>query len=279
MANSGPATLERTSSTTINVTILSGDTNFEVTNLSDTTAFNISSGEGAATIITAAGNDIISAGGGADQISAGSGNDFVNAGGGNNVLKGEAGNDYLLSGSGNDIAEGSDGIDLIETGTGNDKADGGAGNDILKGSAGNDTLMGGTGNDRLQGGSGKDSLIGGSGKDQFRFEKAATSKDPKQVDVITDFDPKGEIIEFSRSIFKGQVKPTKGKANKFGCRPLLNEGDFASVQKISQGIGDAKIVYEKSTGLVYFNSKEGPVALVQLSTGLNVTASNFELFY
>lgn len=266
------------------ITSASGNTFFAAIDPNDATIFNISDGDSTAKITTAAGSDIIAAGGGDDVISSGSGNDFVDGGTGNNQLQGLEGNDYLLSSDGSDTLEGGAGIDLLISGAGNDSLDGGAGNDVLIGGAGNDTLIGGDGNDRLQAGPGKDSLVGGAGKDRFRFEKAAIGAGGKKnaknnVDEVADFDPDSEVLEFDRRVFKNAVKAAKGKANQFGAKGLMNEADFKAVNNLSDDLGGAKIIYEKGTGLVYFNSNKGPTALVQLEANLNVTAANFEIFY
>lgn len=262
--------------------VTKGNTFIAAIDLNDPTIFSLFDGDGALTLTTAAGADVISAGGGDDVISTGNGDDFVDGGEGNNQIQGLDANDFLLSSSGNDTLEGGAGIDLLVSGAGNDSLDGGGGNDILISGAGNDTLVGGEGNDRLQGGPGKDSLIGGEGVDRFRFEKAAIAKGSnslKKVDQVVDFDPDGEVLEFGRQIFNGKVKPVKGKPNQFGARALMNEDDFKAVDSLTDDLGDAKIIYEKGTGLVYFNSNKGPSPLVQLEANLEITASNFEIFY
>lgn len=265
----------------VEVIITSGNAFVAPIDLNDSTVFNVSDGNGSSTITTAAGADIIATGGGNDTVSAGANDDFVDGGTGNNLLRGEDGNDFLLSSDGNDTLEGGNGIDLLVSGAGNDFLDGGADNDILIGGPGKDTLVGGDGDDRLQGGPGKDSLIGGAGKDRFRFEKAAISKKggKKNVDRVVDFDPDNEVLEFDRQIFKNQVEAKEGKANKFGARGLLNKDDFTAVEKLSDDLGDARIIYEKSTGLIYSNVDNKPTALVKLDKNLDITASNFEIFY
>lgn len=280
-------TLNRTTiGGTIEVIVNSGNAFIAPIDPNDPAVFNILDGEGSSTLQGAAGSDLISARGGDDIASGGSGDDFIDGGEGNNLLQGQEGNDFLLSGAGNDTLEGGPGVDLLISGAGNDSLDGGADDDVLIGGTGQDTLVGGDGDDRLQGGLGKDLLIGGEGVDRFRFERGSVkvkggkgSKSLKNVDEIADFDPDEEVIEIDRRIFKGKVKTAKGKPNEFGAKPLMNEEDFAAVQKLSDGFGSAKIVYEKDSGLVYFNSKQGLSALVQLEANLDVSASNFEIFY
>lgn len=283
IANSADSIILNRSSTLISVTVNSGNAFIVPIDPNDPTIFNISDGEGSSTLKGAAGADVIIAAGGDDAASGGDGDDIVDGGTGNNLLQGEGGNDFLFSSEGNDTLEGSDGTDLLISSAGNDSLDGGASNDVLIAGAGKDTLVGGEGDDRLQGGPGKDSLIGGEGVDRFRFEKGAVSlkgsKSLKNVDEIADFDPDEEVIEIDRRIFKGKVKPAKGQPNEFGCKPLMNEEDFAAVDKLSNGIGNAKIIYEKDSGLVYFNSKKGLAPLVQLEANLDISASNFEIFY
>ncbi|WAL58601.1 calcium-binding protein [Thermocoleostomius sinensis] len=235
----------------------------------NTTIFTLAGGDGNDTLIGAAGPDVISGDGGNDVGQGGSGDDILDGGTGNDVLQGEDGNDFLQGGDGNDTLQGGNGTDLLVGGSRDDYLDGGPGNDVLIGGPGRDVLVGGEGDDRLQGGPGKDLLTGGLGKDSFRFEKGSTgSKKRKRVDVITDFNPQEDTIELDRRLLKGQVNLGE-----------LKDEHFKSVRKIRNDI-DAKIIYERRSGLLYFNPEKGPtIILMQLDKNLKITAANFEVFY
>ena len=121
------------------------------------------------------------------------GNDLLTGTGGDDELNGMGGNDTLKGSNGNDTLKGSSGNDLLNGGSGNDRLNGGTGNDKLIGGNGNDHLTGGMGDDTLSGGPGNDTLFGGPGADKFYFNDTGL---PGWVDVIRDFDPSEDIIEF-----------------------------------------------------------------------------------
>ena len=249
----------------VTVTGSAGKDNFQVASTSSTDPFSIQALGGDDTIVTATG---------ADTVSGGIGNDSITTNGGNDSISGGDGNDFLSAGDGNDLAIGDVGDDQLFGGNGDDLLSGGDGNDAIFGEAGNDTLDGGTGNDQLVGGdgndilipgAGKDTLSGGAGRDRFRFEAGSTGK--KQLDKITDFNPKQDIIEISRSLLPG----SKLKQ--------LKRSDFEVVDRIRQASLTAKLVYEKSSGTVFYNPTKGvDVPLFKIEANLNVTASNFKLF-
>jgi Ca2+-binding RTX toxin-like protein len=242
-----------------------GKDNFQVVTTSSTDPFTIQALASDDTIVTAAGADTVSGGtgndsittnGGSDNIAGGDGNDFLSAGDGNDFVVGDVGDDQLFGGGGDDFLSGGDG---------NDQISGDAGNDTLQGGAGNDQLVGGDGNDILIPGAGKDTLSGGAGRDRFRFETGSTGK--KQLDKITDFNPKQDIIEISRGLLPG----SKLKQ--------LKKSDFEVVDRIRQASLTAKLVYEKSSGTVFYNPTKGvDVPLFKIQANLNVTAGNFKLF-
>jgi serralysin len=74
------------------------------------------------------------------------------------------------------------------------------------GSGLNDTLIGGSGSDILIGGAGSDILTGGKGSDVFVFNTAFST----DVDTITDFLSKTDVIKLSKTFFKalGDVNQT-----------------------------------------------------------------------
>lgn len=211
----------------------------------DTTSYVITTGSGDDTAIAAAGDDFINAGLGDDFVFAGLGDDAVLGGGGNDRLFGSAGDDTLFGGGGDD------------------RLLGGAGDDTLAGGGGNDIVRGGAGSDTFIAGAGRDALVGGTGSDVFRFGRGSND----EIDRIVDFDPSEDIVELRRGLLPGS-----------GLSGTLTAADFATVATL--GSSDAKIIYESSTGLVYYNSGRAgstPVALLNLGKDLSVSADAFKI--
>ena len=103
--------------------------------------------------------------------------------------------DHLVGGSGADSLCGDNQNDTLEGGRGHDVLHGDNGQDLLFGGQGDDLLKGGNGKDTLVGGEGNDTLWGENGNDLFIFD--ARSGD----DVIGDFDPKNDQIQFNPAMF------------------------------------------------------------------------------
>jgi Ca2+-binding RTX toxin-like protein len=101
--------------------------------------------------------------------------------------------------NGDDVITGSAHNDVLRGGNGNDELAGGRGNDRLDDGAGSDTLVGGAGDDVLQVSHGDDVLTGGDGQDRVQFGPGGT--DLNEVDLgqnlVTDYDPSGDILDFS----------------------------------------------------------------------------------
>ncbi|MEH2468500.1 calcium-binding protein, partial [Nostoc sp.] len=77
----------------------------------------------------------------------------------------------------------------------NDDLFGGLGNDSLVGNSGNDRLFGEQGDDKLLGGAGSDTLYGGAGNDQFVLENFDGNGNPKDQDIVTDFQKGADKID------------------------------------------------------------------------------------
>ncbi|HYX19136.1 MAG TPA: hypothetical protein VE944_33250 [Nostoc sp.] len=192
-----------------------------------------------------AGNKVIFAGDGNDKIS----------------LSGVIGNHYIDGGAGSDILVGGDGINRIDGGSNDDKLVGGKGNDILFGSSGKDTLIGNIGNDYLHGDTGNDYLKGGAGLDKFAF--ATGSKfdiNELGVDIISDFNPKQDKIQLSKSTFtalSNSVFPTK-----------LNSADFATVTSDTLAASSwAVIVYNSANGSLFYNPNGSADDFADINSG------------
>ncbi|MEH2434711.1 MAG: hypothetical protein V7K25_10750 [Nostoc sp.] len=208
-------------------------------------------------VVTTNGDDTFSWGNfsaGDKVIFAGDGNDKIS-------LSGVIGNHYIDGGAGSDILVGGDGTDRIDGGSGDDKLVGGKGDDILFGSSGKDILIGNIGNDYLQGDSGNDFLKGGAGSDKFAF--ATGSKfdiNELGVDTISDFNPKQDKIQLSKSTFtalSNSVFPTE-----------LNSADFATVTSDTLAAKScAEIVYNSANGSLFYNPNGSADDFADINSG------------
>ena len=226
-------------------------------------------------IISGGGNDSIGGGGGNDAIFAGSGNDVVAGGEGDDRIFGGKGNDLLDGGAGNDLVSGDQGNDTVLGGAGNDTVFGGAGNDIVGGGDGNDSLFGGKGNDTVDGGAGddfisgdrgSDVLTGGAGRDTFYFASAGGDFG---VDTITDFTPVDDKIRLKTGgVFAGL-------GSSFDSTEFVIDAGFTGSATAAT---TNKLVYNPTSGLLYFNGGNGVLTVAQLQTGLTITSNNFEVF-
>ena len=178
-------------------------------------ADSLSGGLGKDTLIGGLGNDTLRGGDQADTLLGGDGNDYLGGGKGLDSLDGGIGDDQLFGLVGNDTLIGFDGFDWLDGGDGNDSLSGGLnkdtligglGNDILGGGKGYDSLDGGEGSDTLSGGLGNDTMSGGAGPDHFIFSTLLSAS--INVDIITDFESGGDVIELSAAVFtafSGQI--------------------------------------------------------------------------
>lgn len=166
------------------------------------------------------GDDVLTAQRGGGRIFGGEGDDKIDARGGAVGAWGGAGadtfdfsrlpegqrafggrgRDEIIGGRGDDRLHGGASRDEIRGGDGDDRIDGGGAGDRLFGDNGDDELFGGQGNDLLKGGWGFDTLIGGLGDDKLRGGPMADVflfAAGHGSDVITDFDPKVDRLEFA----------------------------------------------------------------------------------
>ncbi|MGV0105590.1 Integrin beta subunit VWA domain-containing protein [Nostoc sp. DSM 114160] len=192
-----------------------------------------------------AGDKVIFAGDGDDSIS----------------LSGVIGNHYIDGGAGSDILFGGSGADIIDGGSDDDNLLGGKGDDILFGSSGKDILSGNQGNDYLQGDSGDDLLEGGAGADKFGFATGSKFNIRELgVDVITDFNPKQDKIQLSKSTFtalSNSVFPTQ-----------LNSADFATVTNDTLAASSsAAIVYNSANGSLFYNPNRSADDFAEINSG------------
>ena len=165
-----------------------------------------------------------------------------------------------MGGAGNDTAFG---------GKGNDLVSGGDGNDSLYGGRDNDTVDGGAGNDFISGDRGSDVLTGGAGSDTFYF---FSSGGDYGVDTITDFTPAEDKI---------RLKATGGGVFSALASNGFEASEFVVVSNFnanSPGATTNKLVYDPTSGALFFNGANGVLEVARLAPNLTITSNNFELF-
>ena len=134
---------------------------------------NLSSANGADTVLGGAGDDEISDDGGVDVLNGGAGNDVISLGGGNDDVIGGADTDTVILDSGDntvrldDLPNDGPAGAAMNIHTDVEVIDGAAGSDNLFGNASANTFRGGSGNDLIDGGGGPDVLEGDSGADEL----------------------------------------------------------------------------------------------------------------
>jgi Ca2+-binding RTX toxin-like protein len=130
---------------------------------------------------------------------------------------------------------------------------GGAFNDTLIGSANADVLQGRGGNDSLQGGGGVDTLTGGAGNDFFVFVAAPGTAN---ADLVTDFATGVDKLQMENAVMSA-IDATGNFA----------AGDvrfWAAAGATSGHDADDRIVYNSSTGALYYDADGGGGGAAQL---------------
>ncbi len=119
-------------------------------------------------------------------------------------------------------------IESITGSSFNDKIKGNVGSNILKGLSGKDIITGGAGDDIIVGGDGNDTLSGGKGADTFVFDNT------RSVDIVHSFrSAQGDKIQLNNGYFVNQT--------------------FVSVNKLAQAANGEGVIFEKSTGKLYYD--------------------------
>jgi serralysin len=154
--------------------------------------------------------------------------------------------------------------DIITGNNGPNVLKGLEGNDDLNGLDGNDILIGGPGTDFLFGDGGNDRLTGSSGTDGFLFRVAPTAAN---ADRITDFNPTQDVIGLSTAIFglpAGVLDASRLRIGSSATNP------------------NHRVIYDKVTGRVFFDSDGSGAAQAQLvvtiPVNLDLTPPNIEGF-
>lgn len=165
-----------------------------------------------------------------------------------------------LSGTGNalnNLMTGNGGANRLSGVGGNDLIDGAGGADTLLGGAGRDSLGGGAGADVLIGGDGNDVLTGGTGPDIFVFDSVPSAIANR--DMITDFTSGSDLLRLDDDIFTVFLASQSME---------ITEGAFRSGPgTMSSGDSDDRILYDTSTGALYYDPDgSGPAEAVLFAT-------------
>jgi Ca2+-binding RTX toxin-like protein len=165
----------------------------------------------------------------------------------------------------NDVlsAEQSNKAYYFNAGAGDDRVIGGDRNDFLVGGGGNDSLSGQAGNDKFIGGGGNDVLRGGTGNDTFIFNAALNSS--TNVDTIRDFGLGDDILHLDDAVFVGLAAGA------------LSPNAFALATSAAEA--DDRIIYDQSTGNVFFDAdggaRDNATLFAKLGNKPALTASDF----
>ena len=119
-------------------------------------------------------------------------------------------------------------------------------------------IDGGAGDDVIVGGLGNDSLVGGAGSDRFGFSTGALF-DPVTIgkDLIADLEA-ADFIVLSKTTF------TASSGDVFSGGTAIAAADFATIVTggaTAAGASSALIVYETSTGALYYNQDRATAGL------------------
>ena len=213
------------------------------------------------------------------------GDDMIDGGASNDTIRGGEGADTLEGGDGADILQYTGSVagvtvDLNETAFGLQTASGGDADgdvisgfehvygsdhdDMLIGNSGRNFLYGYDGQDTLNGGDGKDVLRGGADADTFIFD---TTPDAGNYDRIVDFVSGEDVIVLENAVFQELALGTLD-ANSF----IANDTGVAETS-------DHRIIYDTSSGLVYYDSDGSgdaeSVAFAHLSSLPLIDAGDF----
>jgi VCBS repeat-containing protein len=154
------------------------------------------------------------------------------------------------------IITGSTGNDTINlTGTVEDLTFLAAGNDTIFAGAGNDTIFGQNGDDLIHGGDGNDLLYGMGGSNTLFFDTALDST--LNVDRAMNFNANQDKLSLSTAVFAavGVGSGTLAAA----AFQQVNTGGTGDVSGLS-ATADARIIYDSSTGGLYYDDNGGSLA-------------------
>jgi VCBS repeat-containing protein len=189
-----------------------------------------------------------------------SGSSFTASNGNSNdVIAGTSTNQTIDGGGG------ASGNDLLFGNGGDDTLVGQNGADLLVGGAGNDSLQGGGGNDVLVGGDGNDTLVGGAGNDTFVFNTPLNAA--SNVDTMTSFEAAAtDTIWLSKEIFANLATAASTAGTTLGASDF-----YTSASAATDSVGSAHIVFDTSTGNLYYDANGGNSAQRTLFAHIDVS--------
>lgn len=226
-----------------------------------TTAINLTGNELSQSIIGNAGANALNGGGGADLLYGLGGNDtYYVDNAGDQVYEGvNGGFDAVFATASHTLVNGQEVEWLAAASQASTAAIDLTGNELGNYVVGND------GANVLNGGAGGDTLIGGGGADSFAF---TTALGGGNIDVVADFVAGTDKILLDDAIFSA-----------LGGLGALNANAF----RIGTGAADGsdRIIYNSTTGQLFYdadgNGAGAAVAFAQLSAGLSLTVSDFQV--
>jgi Ca2+-binding RTX toxin-like protein len=211
-----------------------------------TGAFYGVGGSLAGTLTGGVGNDTLVSGTGAEALVGGGGTDTFYVNNAADTVTASVGSHSVEFTSVASLKAAANIVALTYTGTGNFTGYANATGTFITGGHGNDFLDGGAGADTLDGGGGNDTLIAGTGADQFRFDAPSLG-----VDQISGFVSGTDHIALAGS--------------GFGLSSLAGVGFDIGAAPTVIANGHAQIVYNTTTGSLYFDASGGDGHLIQLA--------------
>ena len=151
---------------------------------------------------------------------------------------------------------------------------------------GNDVVIGGNGDDTLHGGAGKDTLTGGKGHDTFVFDA--------DLNAVTNFDAIKDFVTAAAAA-ASELKTPNDESKWLTADTIQLDGNFftnttfvkvakvtaPTAPEIASGFNSAGIIYESSTGKLFYDADGGSgsgvrVHFATLNTKpTNLTADDF----
>lgn len=221
------------------------------------------------------GNDTLRGGTGDEIFDGDFDDDFINGGGGADTMTGGLGDDvFVVDDEGDVVIEvAGQGADEVRSSVSYTMTAGierlvltGSAAIDATGNASRGTIVGNRGDNVISGLGGIDMLIGGKGRDTFVFDSNLNAA--SNVDTITDFNLRDDLIELDTAIF-GEIAGSGA----------LTAGQFRANAAGAAGDADDRIIYETDTGrLFYDRDGNGAAAAVQFALIENlkaITAADF----
>ncbi len=147
-------------------------------------------------------------------------------------------------------------------------------NDVVFAGAGNDYVNGQQQNDHIHGGAGNDILDGASGDDTFYFDTALDAA--TNVDRVKNFDADGggaDTIWLSKAVFASLSTAGSSTGATLAASDYMDVGSGGATAVM----GSARILYDASTGNLYYDADGGTSANRTLFAVLDGTPSQADM--